>query len=137
MPKRKDRVVLDTNIWISYLISDRFSGLDTLFNSNKIELLFCDELLQEFIEVVKRPKISKIIEETELIALIRTISEKAIFIDLYSSTKACRDEKDNFLLSLCKDGKATHLISGDKDLLSLKEFGSTKIQTYTAYISGK
>jgi len=35
---------------------------------------------------------------------------------------ACRDFKDNFLLSLCRDGKADFLITGDPDLLVIKKF---------------
>jgi len=39
----------------------------------------------------------------------------------------CRDSKDNFLLSLALDGRSDYLITGDKDLLELKEIGITKI----------
>lgn len=54
-----------------------------------------------------------------------------------SSVKLCRDEKDNFLLALAKDGAATHLISGDKDLLDLEKIGKTKILTMTNYLAKK
>jgi len=60
MPKRKDRIILDTNIWISFLISESFSGFDVLISSNNIEFLFCEEQLQEFIDVVNRPKLKKL-----------------------------------------------------------------------------
>ena len=134
MPKRKDRIILDTNIWISFLISDSFSGFDALISSNNIEFLFCEELLQEFIDVVNRPKLKKIISDQNLKSLLKDIAQKAVFIELQTIVNVCRDPKDNYLLSLCKDGKATHLISGDKDLLSLEKFESTKIQNYSSYI---
>ncbi len=137
MPKRKDRIILDTNIWISFLISDSFSGFDALISSNNIEFLFCEELLQEFIDVVNRPKLKKIISDKNLKSLLKDIAQKAVFIELQTIVNVCRDPKDNYLLSLCKDGKATHLISGDKDLLSLEKFESTKIQNYSSYIFDK
>jgi predicted nucleic acid-binding protein len=56
-------------------------------------------------------------------------------VQIKSKIKACRDPKDDFLLSLAVDGKATHLITGDKDLLILKKFGKTKILTATEYLS--
>jgi predicted nucleic acid-binding protein len=37
-------------------------------------------------------------------------------------------------LSLCVDGNATHLITGDKDLLVLKVYGKTKILTIKEYL---
>ena len=48
-----------------------------------------------------------------------------------------RDEKDNFLLSLSKDSNANFLITGDRDLLDIKEFESTKIMTISEFLEQK
>jgi predicted nucleic acid-binding protein len=45
----------------------------------------------------------------------------------------CRDPKDNFLLALAKDGLADYLITGDRDLLSVKKFGKTQIVTLNEF----
>jgi predicted nucleic acid-binding protein len=37
------------------------------------------------------------------------------------------------LLSLAVDGKADYLLTGDKDLLVLKQIGSTKIKTISEF----
>ncbi len=50
-------------------------------------------------------------------------------IDVQSIVTACRDPKDNFLLDLAKDSKADYLLTGDNDLLDIKNFGKTKIIT--------
>ena len=55
-------------------------------------------------------------------------------IQVESIVSICRDPKDNFLLALAKDGKADYLLTGDKDLLDLKNFGKTKIKTITAFV---
>jgi hypothetical protein len=85
--------------------------------------------------VIKRPKFRRFfnLEETE--NLIDIIQEYAQFIEVTSEVTLCRDVKDNFLLSLSKDSQADYLITGDKDLLELKEFESTKILTMTEFIS--
>jgi predicted nucleic acid-binding protein len=41
--------------------------------------------------------------------------------------QVCRDPNDDFLLALCKDGKANFLLSGDKDLLVIDVFETTQI----------
>ena len=64
---------------------------------------------------------------------VRQVSE---FIKVKSKITICRDPKDNFLLSLSFDGKATHLITGDKDLLVLKNFDSTIILNMADYLKG-
>ena len=70
----------------------------------------------------------------KLQSLLIKIREKANFIAVSSKVNICRDSKDDFLLALAKDGKATHLITGDKDLLDIKLFGKTKIITITEYL---
>lgn len=59
MRRKRDRVIIDTNIWISYLISNEFSLLDNLIQEHSILLIFSNELLEEFYEVARR-KIYKI-----------------------------------------------------------------------------
>ena len=48
---------------------------------------------------------------------MRKLQSRSTLIQVHTKTNLCRDSKDNFLLSLAKDGEATHLITGDKDLL--------------------
>ncbi|HLA96685.1 MAG TPA: putative toxin-antitoxin system toxin component, PIN family, partial [Pyrinomonadaceae bacterium] len=55
----KIRVILDTNLWISYLISKKLSKIDLLFERDEIVLLFSNELLDEFVEVANRPRFRK------------------------------------------------------------------------------
>lgn len=43
--------------------------------------------------------------------------------------RLCRDPKDNQFLELCLAASVDYLVTGDKDLLSLKKFKSTLILT--------
>ena len=135
MPKPKDRVVIDTNLQISFLISKEYIRLDKILSDKHIVLLYSQQLIDEFIEVALRPKFKKYFSAEDLQALLISMSDKAIFIEVSSTVNVCRDTKDNFLLALAKDGKASHLLTGDKDLLVLKTFGKTKILTITDYLT--
>ena len=135
MPKKKNRIIIDTNLWISFLLTNDFSKLDEIFDNKTAILLFSQALLEEFLEVAQRPKFKKYFSLPDLERLLLQIKEDAEFIEVTSGIKLCRDPKDDFLLSLAKDGKATHLITGDKDLLDITSFGKTKITTITNYLS--
>jgi putative PIN family toxin of toxin-antitoxin system len=111
------------------------SKLDNLFADKSLILLFSQELIDEFIEVARQPKFRKYFSLRDLQDLLKQITPRAEFIEVVTVTDACRDPKDNFLLSLALDGRATHLITGHKDLLDLKSFGQTTIVTIAAYIS--
>ena len=56
---------------------------------------------------------------------MKTLEEFAEFVEVKSKITTCRDEKDNFLLALAVDGNADFLITGDEDLLVLKEVNKT------------
>lgn len=135
--KTKHRIIIDTNLWISFLLTNDYSKIDPLFSSKSIVLLFSQTLIDEFIEVAERPKFRKYFSLTDLEDLLTKVRTKAKFIQVTSNIEICRDPKDNFLLSLAHDGKATHLITGDKDLLVLQKIGKSKIVTITEYLSKK
>jgi putative PIN family toxin of toxin-antitoxin system len=137
MSKAKDRVIIDTNLWISFLLSKDYTKLDKLFRQQNIKLLFSKDLLEEFIEVARRPKFKKYFSISDLNDLLSEIYFRAEFIEVTSEVIFCRDSKDDFLLSLAKDSNASHLITGDVDLLEIKNFEETKILTITEYLVGK
>lgn len=127
------KLVIDTNIWVSFLISDKYRKLDTLLLGNKVTILFSTELLEELNKVSKYPKLKKYFSPNAVEEMITNLSAYIDLVKVTSKTDFCRDPNDNFLLSLVKDGKANFLITGDADLLSLKFFGKTKIITLTDF----
>ena len=135
--KSKHKLVIETNLWISFLLTTDYSKIDRFFSSENIKLLFSQELLEDFIEVAQRPKFRKYFSLSDLEELLTRVRAKAEFISVTSIIEMCRDPKDNFLLALTKDGKASYLITGDKDLLVLKNIGKSKIITLTEYLSKK
>jgi putative PIN family toxin of toxin-antitoxin system len=65
MPVKKLKVVIDTNLCISFLRSKKHEALDNLFSIDNITLIFSEELLEEFVEVAKRPKFKKYFTTTD------------------------------------------------------------------------
>jgi putative PIN family toxin of toxin-antitoxin system len=137
MRRKKDRIIIDTNLWISFLLTRRTPGLDELFLNKTITIIFSQELLDEFIEVARRPKLKKYFSLTDLEELLLQISLHAEFVSVSSTINLCRDPKDNFLLSLAIDSNANYLLTGDKDLLEVNKIGKTKIISLTQFLSGE
>ncbi len=133
--RTKHNIVLDTNLWIGFLLTSNYSKIDRLFRDNSITILFSQELIDEFLEVVQRPKFRRYFSLDDIEELLKKVRTKAVFVTVTAKIEHCRDPKDNFLLSLAQDGKATHLLTGDKDLLVLEKIGKTKILTITEYLT--
>lgn len=135
--RSKHRIIIDTNLWISFLLTNDYSKFDALLSGKNIVLLFSQALIDEFVEVAQRPKFKKYFSLDDLEDLLTKVRTKAEFITVTSNVKICRDHKDNFLLALAQDGKATHLITGDTDLLVVQKIGKCKIVTIAEYLSKK
>ena len=130
MPSQKpSRVIIDTNLWISFFIGKDLHNLKDLIVTEKIQLITTDQLINELKIVVARPKLQKYFDQekvTELISLLDIVSEK---VTIKKIEQICRDPKDDFLLALSKESKANYLVSGDKDLLEIRIYGRTEILT--------
>ncbi len=134
MRRKKHRVIIDTNLWISFLLKGNFVVLDVLISEENVVLLFSNELIEEFVEVIRKPKFKKYFTSRDSELLLQKMHSIAVFVEVTSNIEICRDPKDDFLLSLAVDGLATHLITGDKDLLVLGRFQNTEIITLTDYL---
>jgi putative PIN family toxin of toxin-antitoxin system len=55
----KHRLVIDTNLWISFLLGPSTEKWNNVLLSEANLLLFSQELLEEFIAVAQRPKFRK------------------------------------------------------------------------------
>jgi len=135
MRNKVSRIIIDTNLWISFLITRDFTKLDEIIFSRDAILIFSQELLEEFLEVAKRPKFRRFFSPSDIENLLETIDEYAEFVKVIAKVDVCRDPKDNFLLSLSIDGAADFLITGDKDLLELVKFGETSIISITDFLN--
>ena len=133
---KKIKIVLDTNIWISYLISKNSNQWDTLIFSDKIQIIYSEKLLNEFIEVTQRDKFRKFFSLEDLEVILNFLGDFAIFVEsIGKKYTLCRDLKDNFLLDLAVTAEADFLVTGDKDLLEIKTLENVKILSPTDFIN--
>lgn len=134
MAKKADKIIIDTNLWISFLITKNFRKLDNRIKTRTIRIVFSLELIEELLMVINRPKFKKYFIKSDIEKLIDLFDVYGEIFDVKSNVDLCRDKKDNFLLALAKDSQANYLITGDKDLLELKTFEATKIILITDYL---
>lgn len=135
MPKSKPlKLIIDTNLWISFIISNKQNLLDSLLFAEEARILFSTELFSEIQQTIAKPRLKKYFSTNALEEMLKAFEPFIDLIEVSSIVTICRDPKDNFLLALAKDGKADYLLTGDKDLLELEKFGKTKIEKLTAFI---
>ena len=125
--EQRTKVIFDTNIWISYLIGKQLGRLTELLISRKIELVLCEQLQIELIEVTERRKFQRYFSEQKVNELLRLMDFLGTDYEVVEYPTICRDSKDNFLLGLIISSRADFLVTGDQDLLECSPFEGTKI----------
>ena len=123
------KIVIDTNLWVSFLIGKKLSSLKNAILKGDIEVYFSDELYQEIIRVIEYPRLKKYISLDSFYELIHLFSGKIHFIKPDCTITDCRDAKDNFLLELAVASQAHYVLTGDEDLLVLNPYRTTRIIT--------
>ena len=130
MGKEKQlKVVLDTNVLISTLLFGGYlEPIREAWKQGKIRLIFCQDTLEEFVRVLHYPKFGLSKEEIAYLVEIETLPYAKIVENLIElDPHILRDKDDIKFLECALSGKADFLVSGDKELLELKEFKGVKI----------
>lgn len=130
------RVVVDANIWISALLNSRKAlAVVSLLEHDQFELICADTLIDELVVVLNRPKFSTKIKSGRRETLLELVREKARFVELPAVIdEICRDPKDDAYIICAVVAQAEYLVSGDKDLLVLKEHEGVKIVSLPTFV---
>lgn len=132
--KPRLRIGFDTNNWVSFCIGQKLYGLKEILLSEKIRLLTCDEILEEFEDVVQRPELKKFVRPERVLEAIELMKIASHRVKIRSQKTGVRDEKDNYLLSFAFDANLDYLITGDRDLLTLGNFDKTRFVTFAEFL---
>jgi putative PIN family toxin of toxin-antitoxin system len=128
MPKSKAiKVIIDTNLFVSFLIGKRLTKLKQLLIHSQIILIFSEQNILELKLVTDRPKFRKYFNKNDVLDLIDLMYSIGKIVKVTKQPNICRDPKDNFLLGLSDLSKADYLVSSDKDLLEVHQYKTTKI----------
>ena len=116
------RIVLDTNIFVSALIT-KGTPPDQLYQAwlrNDIDLVTSVTQIEEITDVLARPKLRRFVDPDEAAQMVSAIHLRAIVVDDMPVPKRSPDPKDDVILATAVTGQAALLVTGDKrDVLAL------------------
>ncbi len=122
------KIILDCNIWISFLIGHQAQWIQRILTDLRFDVYVCDELLEEIHSVSSRDKIRARVSDEELDDFFRIIYAFCRIVKIEQKAQSeIRDPKDLYLLSLAESIGVDFVVSGDADLLDLKQHKQTKM----------
>ena len=127
------RVVIDTNIMVSAYLGGALKVIIVFWKSGKFTLVVSDEIVDEYREVLQRPKFQ--IEQSELDDFFALLLDSAEFVIPVETVNIVKDDvSDNKFIEAAVAGKAKLIVSGDNHLLELKSFKDISIITARDFI---
>jgi putative PIN family toxin of toxin-antitoxin system len=127
------RVVFDTNIFVSAFVipgSLAEKAILKVIEGDDI-LLLSKEMLDELLHVLST-KFGRDREEISRLAVI--LSEMVEWVRPTLRISVLNDEPDNRILECAFSGKADFIVTGDKEMLEVKEYEKTRIIGLNAYL---
>lgn len=116
-------VVIDTNVWISGLLTK--TGAPALLTRHVIRdglPVFSAETFAELKDRLWRPKFDRYVTLEQRKSLLRDIESSALWIDVppaVAEREFCRDAADDKFIQTALAAGAAWLVTGDQDLLVL------------------
>ena len=133
------RALLDAIVLISAAI--RPSGtpglvISALLERDAFELVLSPSIIAEAEEALRLPKIRKYLAEPDEVVLwLADLSARADLANDSGRAKGvCRDPEDDAVLSAAVEGRANVIVTGDDDLLALKEYEGIAIVTPRVFL---
>jgi putative PIN family toxin of toxin-antitoxin system len=136
------RVLLDTNIFVSFLLSpERIASLThqaiELTFSEGVDLLMPEELLDELLHVLTtRPYMTARIAREDVEEFVEALRSTTVLLPSIKEPipPVVRDPKDDYLIAQALLGQADYLVTRDEDLLSLGDIGHVRIITPAQFV---
>jgi len=128
------KIVVDTNVIVSAIFfGGRPKDLLVHLVSHEIDVYASTEIIEEYKDTVeylcsKYPERPHRLPLTEIVSAMRIVKPSL-------RIEVCRDPDDNKFIECAYEAKCIFVVSGDKDLLSLKRFKNIEIVTVAKFLS--
>ena len=124
------RYVLDANVLVSALLfNDSVPGRAFGLARRHGTILVSDASLSELRSVLGRAKFDRYLTRTDRDDFLLALTHECELVEIYELVRACRDPKDDHVLEVAVNGRATAIVTGDEDLLELNPFRGVEIVT--------
>lgn len=132
------RAVVDTNILIRAVIMPRgtVGPVITRLRGGDYTLAYSQRLIDELLEKLALPRIREKyrLDDQDIDDVLALIALRGELVTPTRTVKVCRDPKDDMFIEAAWAGKAEVVVTGDKDLLTLKKFETVRFITPRAFL---
>jgi putative PIN family toxin of toxin-antitoxin system len=130
----EDRFVFDTNVLVSALAFPGSTPCKAFDLAIAQRPILASEQTSELHRALRRPRLARYFTRSEQDAFLARLVGQITLVEVIERLSICRDPNDDRFLELTATGGASHLITGDRDLLALDPFRGTRIMRPAAWL---
>ncbi len=120
------RAVVDTNILIRAIIRPQgtVGPILSRLAAGDYTLVYSQSILDELVEKLALPRLRRkySLDDAVVEATLALLALRGERVETVRRVRVCRDPDDNQVIEAALAGDAHYVVSGDKDLLVLKQF---------------
>ncbi len=124
------RIVVDTNVFVSGIFwGGTPQNVLLLWRDGLVDLVVSGAIVEELKDVLLKV-VRELSAEREIAeAWVAFVKRYAVYVEPAEQVDVCRDPKDNKFLEAAAAGNVHYIVSGDNDLLIVKQFCRSEICT--------
>lgn len=134
---RRERVVFDTNVLISGLLSATSTPARALERAvSRGQLVGTRPTIRELMTTLHSPRFDRYLSRDRRNELLDRLAPLLEIVEVVQLIHASRDPRDDKFLEAAVNGRAEVIVTGDQDLLALHPFRAIAMVSSAAYVAG-
>ena len=131
------RVVLDTNIFLSALLSERGppAAIVDAWRAGRFKLVSSLDQISEFKRATRYPRLRPYLTRGAVGLAVNGLRAAEVLLKRLPGGATAPDPGDDYLNAIAIASGARFLVSGDRDVLSMQHVGPTRIVSAKRFVS--
>ena len=131
------RAVLDANVYVSAIIQPAGTPgrlIERFLREASFEVVLSPAIVDEVLRALRYPKVRKLLRGADAQLWFEDI---VVLADVVADTQLsgiCEDPDDDKYLAAALEGRASHVVTGDRRFLVVGEHGGVEIVTPRAFL---
>lgn len=136
--KHAPKVVVDANVWVSALLwGGKPAAIIKAAEESKVGIIVSEAIIGEISQVLTYPKLTKVYQAENLHheELIEAVLRVVKFVEVTKKVNVVIEHPaDDKFIECALAARADYIVSGDKHLLKIESYKSTRIVTVNEFL---
>ena len=131
------RAVLDANVYVSAIIQPRGTPgrlIETFLRDQAFEIVVSPGIVEEVLRALAYPKVRKLLRVDAQLWFEDIVALADLVAGAEQLSGICEDPDDDKYVAAAVEGRAAHVVTGDRAFLALRAHAAVRVVTPRAFL---